>query len=332
MTRKKLSLPCHSERSRGISLCTVSTPFAKLSPKKPNPKRNHHILPKLYLRGFVTTPGKPFIWIYKRGESYVPGPGRLTNNPYCESISRLIIRDFYAYPNEGGRRDFESYENFLEKLEKPANSIFAKLRSRRTISSDEKQIFCVYLVQMLKRVPAHRRTLNEVATRIVANYELPENVLTRFKLPNTEETRQKVKQIATEISQKKGFDARIHLETISVAQSSQLIDVLAEMTWRFFVAPPTQAFLTGDNPFFFTKGIGLKHADSEVSFPISTDICLVASNRSYSECYILASSRVVKELNRRTASSSCESLYFAKDERWVVDVFNKRNHTLNQIP
>jgi hypothetical protein len=153
-----------------------------------NPKRNHHVLPKLYLKGFVTAPGSPFVWVYKLGEEYSPGTGKITNNPYKDSIAKITIRDFYAYPIGDGTQEFEDYENFLEKLEKPANRIFKKLRSREAITPDEKQIFCVYLAQILKRVPAYRDKLAGIAVNVAANYELPKEAMERFNLPPTEET------------------------------------------------------------------------------------------------------------------------------------------------
>src|ERR1051326_332073 len=123
------------------------------SNRRQKPKRDHHVLPELYLKGFVIKEDEPFIWVYKRGEAYSPGRGKITNNPYINSIRRTAVeRDFYAYPSEGGRKDFETFENRLEELEKPANPIFAKLRSHQTITSQEKRQFSTYVVQMHRRV------------------------------------------------------------------------------------------------------------------------------------------------------------------------------------
>lgn len=115
---------------------------------------------------------------------------------------------------------------------------------------------------MLKRVPAHRKELRGTAATIAANYELPKEAIERFNLPDNESTKRTVKEIASRISQEKEFPARVHLKVLSSVRSSLLLDVLAKMSWRFFVAPPTHSFLTGDNPVFFTKRIGLTKADS----------------------------------------------------------------------
>jgi hypothetical protein len=119
---------------------------------KTQPKRNHHVLPELYLKGFVTNADPPFIWVYQRGQLYNPGRGKITNNPYRDSIGKITTRDYYAFPHEDRTKDFETYENFLEKVEKPANSIFARLRSKGEFSWNDKEVFSRYLVQMHRRV------------------------------------------------------------------------------------------------------------------------------------------------------------------------------------
>lgn len=298
---------------------------------KQNPKRNHHILPELYLKGFVINPGEPFIWVYKKGAEYKPGRGKLTNNPFKDSIGRQTVRDFYAYPIGQGSRDFETYENLLEKLEKPADRIFKKLRSFNPITANDKQTFCLYLAQMLKRVPAYREKLGSIAAKIAADYELPDEAIRRFNWPDTEGTRKKAKSIAWRISQQKEFPTQTHLKTLYSITSSPIIDVLAQMSWRYFTAPYDHLFLTGDNPVFFTKRIGLNKLDSEVSFPISRSVCLVASNRRYAETFTEASTQIVKELNRRTASSASSYLYSPQCEEWIVSLLNKEQHILHKI-
>lgn len=305
--------------------------LAEVAKQKSNPKRNHHVLPALYLKGFVISLGEPFIWVYRRGERYNPGTRQLKNNPCKRPITKITARDFYAYPSEDGTKDFESYENFLENVEKPADRIFKKLRSCQPITPNERQIFCVYLVQMLKRVRAYRESLTVTAAKVAAEYELPDDARRNFNLPDNEETKSKVKEIALRISRENAFPTRTHLKTLSSITSSLLLDVFAKMSWRFFVAPAKHAFLTGDNPVFFTKRIGLKKLDSEVSFPISSEICLVASNRKYSENFIEASTQILKELNRRTASHASEHLYSRQREEWIVWLLNKKDHALNYI-
>jgi hypothetical protein len=299
-------------------------------PNKPKPKRNHHVLPELYLKGFVIKTDEPFIWVYKRGGLHNPGRGKITNNPYRDSIKKVTTRDYYAFPHEDGKKDFESYENFLEKVEKPANNIFAKLRSKQLPSADEKDVFSRYLVQMHRRVPSYRKMLKQIADKIVAKYELSKSDLAKLDLPDTEDTRRKIRAIATGISEKKGFETRLHLKVISLVENSLLPNVLSKMAWRFFIAPPGHSFLTGDNPLFICKW-GLNKPDAEFSIPLSSDICLAATALGFPESFLPAKAPIIKELNRRTASNSAEFLYFCRDQSWVITLFNKDNHECNRL-
>jgi hypothetical protein len=81
-----------------------------------NPKRNHHILPALYLKGFATAPTEPFLWVYKRGYEYCRTDRERDGNPYKQSIRRLGSRDFYAYPTETGTYDFEATKTSWNSL------------------------------------------------------------------------------------------------------------------------------------------------------------------------------------------------------------------------
>lgn len=268
--------------------------------------------------------------MYKRGESYNPGRGKITNNPYKDSIRKITTRDYYAFPNEDGRKDFESYENFLEKVEKTADRVLAKLRSKQMPSPTDKKVFSRYLVQMHRRVPSYRKTLTKVAENIVSQYELSKDELEKLGLPDTENTRRKVKAIATGIATKEGFETRLHLKVIALIENSRITDVLSKMAWRFFVAPIGHSFLTGDNPLFICRW-GLNKPDAEFSIPISSDICLAGTALDCSEGFVPARPLILKELNRRTASNTVKLLFFSKNESWAVALLNKDNHECNRI-
>jgi hypothetical protein len=51
-----------------------------------NPKRNHHFLPKLYLKGFAEGKKKPFVWVYEKDGDYNPGH-KSHNNPQRRPIN-----------------------------------------------------------------------------------------------------------------------------------------------------------------------------------------------------------------------------------------------------
>ena len=293
-----------------------------------NPKRNHHVLPKLYLKGFVIPDDAPHIWIYTRDRSYKPGRGRLTDNPYRDSINQaMVVRDYYA---DG--KDFETYENVLESLEKPANVIIKKIRACQPISETEKEVFTNYIVQMHRRVPRYREEMGKYIPGVMKEYEESEELLGRITRPGIKDPKAHLKQILDKIANDKDLSLHTHLQNIATTPRSQLIPVIRSMNWHFFVAPKNHAYLTGDDPMFIHKSLGLNKPNSELSFPISSLVTLVASWRlDVAGGYIQANANVVKELNRRTASQAIMHLCSSENESWIVGLLNKKQHKLNLI-
>jgi hypothetical protein len=104
------------------------------------------------------------------------------------------------------------------------------------------------------------------------------------------------------------------------------------MSWQFLVAPEGSKFLTSDNPVFFFEGIGLNKPQSEITFPVSSDIAIAAFVRGgFKEDFVTTTTHVLAEINRRTAHSATVEVYHSRSASWVVDVLNKRNRKLNQL-
>jgi Protein of unknown function (DUF4238) len=290
-----------------------------------NPKRNHHVTPKLYLKGFVVEKSETDIWVYKRGKPYNPGDKRTKNNPYKDTIKNAgVERDFYADPKGDGIHDFETIENKLELLEKPADPIFEKLRAHQTINKEEKNLFSSYIINMYKRVPASREKVKELlATK---SYEPTKEFFEQANLPNTPEIRAAAKRKAEELAQQKGIDIQIH-NWIAASPDSFLIEALQKMVWTFYTAPAPHAFVTSDNPVFISEQFGLGKNISELSFPISSDVILVASwNRFLKEGFFEAPSQFLKELNRRTINGASQFVYFSQSPEWVLTMLNKDSY------
>jgi Protein of unknown function (DUF4238) len=222
------------------------------------PKREHHIIPRLYLKGFVISPGKPFIWAYKCGEAYNPGSGRNTNNPFKVSINSAgSERDYYAIPGLTGREQYELFENELEALEKPANPVLEKLRNLQAISEEEKRTFAAYMIHMSRRVSAGRAMTNSLWPKVAEEYEPPDALYHLKGWAKTPENRSRLKAEAMSITKKPGYAIHMHRGGVHATEESLMTEALKLMTWHFFKAPAGHAFLTGDNPVFFDQGVGL---------------------------------------------------------------------------
>jgi hypothetical protein len=314
----------------------------KATDKKQENKRNHHILPKLYLKGFVERDGEPFIWVYERGKSYNPGVKRNKYNPYKDSINYAgTERDAYAYTKEDGIADYNTYENILEKLEKPADPIFQKLRNQQMITSEEKVTFTSYLIKMIKRVPRRKEKAKEIWPNTIDEFEASSELIQWLnaeeantdsndlvKLAKLSELRAEIKRVLNE--RRESIPPEILLN-IMVSKSS-LLQVISDMNWQFLVAPRSYRFFTGDNPVFYFESFGLNKPYSEITFPISSNIVLAASwHKELGEGFFPANSETVLEVNRRTASFASKNVYHSLKVSWLVDVLNKKHHKLNLL-
>lgn len=108
--------------------------------------------------------------------------------------------------------------------------------------------------------------------------------------------------------------------------------ILSTMTWVFLTSDKRQPFLTSDNPVFFFEGLGINNPESEITFPISSNITLWATwHKNVLEDYITAKDNIVREINRRTASAATKYVYYSEEAQWVVNLINKKKLRFNRL-
>jgi len=107
--------------------------------------------------------------------------------------------------------------------------------------------------------------------------------------------------------------------------------ILSNMTWQFFVASDKEEFFTNDNPIFYFREYGINKPFSELSFPISSKVCLVASWQEVAEGYFLADAAQVDTINDRTAQRAGQFLYAATASKAIYDYTLRNNENTNQI-
>jgi hypothetical protein len=314
--------------------------------KDSTPKRKHHKVPRYYLKGFVERESEPFLWVYRKGFQYKPGRIRYKYNPYRDSINFVGAEiDYYASANRDGVVDYETFENILERLEKPADPVIKKIRDRQMITMDEKVILASYIVLMLKRVERRRQKAARMWPSFLEEFESSSDllravaVLERDTAPDDTRTLERLKKVRAEIErvlgEYKANPSNVPSEILHksmISPGSRLVPTISQMNWQFLVAPGGSEFLTSDNPVFFFEGIGLNKPQSEITFPVSSDVAIAAFVRGgFKEDFVTTTTHVVAEINRRTAHSATIEVYHSRSANWVVDVLNKRNRKLNQL-
>lgn len=294
------------------------------------PKRNHHILPKLYLKGFIEAPNKPFTWVYKRAKPYHPGT-KSHHNPQKQPIRNAgAERDHYAFRNRDGSINYDKYENELEQLEKPSDKIFRKLRNHKMITKQEKLVFAKYIFHMFKRVPKRIERFkekwpelyNSISSDVIEWLDFEEAITSKdesLRLKNLKSIRNEAKDILA-FFRENFLDSELPLRAMALESPSNIPEILSSMTWQFYLAPTGNEYVTGDEPIF---NPGLDKLYTEVSFPISKDVVLIMSWYDIEEGFFSATSEIVTEINQRT-SNQAQKLYSSSPQSWIVDLFNEK--------
>ena len=294
-------------------------------------KMYHHYIPRDYLRGFAQSSKSPFVWVYERGRPYHPGHKR-HHNPRRRPVSKAGGEEaHYSFQRRDGSVDADTYENQLEKLEKPVTPVLRKLRGNKMIAGPEKEVLASYLALMFKRVPTRKDRLEEYWPTIhadvsseleaeISRLEADIDVSDTTRLEDIALLRDEVQQELALYEGEAPVEGEISRQAIVLPSPLGLPTILAAMTWQFLVAPAGHGFITSDDPVFFT---GVRSGYGEGSLPIATDVAVVMCSYPMSEGFFTVSPEVVMEINQRTAMRARREVYFHAAERWVVDMLEE---------
>jgi hypothetical protein len=248
----------------------------------------------------------------------------------------------YACPRPDGTNDFNTYEDALERLEKPANTVFDKIRNLQPIDDSDRDIFAAYMVTMTKRVPA-RKDLVKQQFPLVLEREWKritdeiENALSQVNTADTDITtfltaRLEACHQIIETYREDGMPREMELKTIVDSAMPRVLEARMSMRWQFFIAPEGNRFVTCDNPVHsFKGGVGFSKPYSELMFPISSQVVFLGTYRNVPQGYFPATVQLLKETNRRIIATATAYVYSSRKEPWVVQVMKKNLHKFNLI-
>lgn len=276
----------------------------------------HHYIPQYYLEGFSSLDTN-MVWVYEKN-----GPLKFQTTV----INTANEKNYYG----------QEVENYLSKeIEGPANSVINKIRNRVNISNEDKMTLAIYMVVMLKRVPQSKLRMREmapdVANKLQAKWDDETNQLIRTNQDQEEYYRKRLNELK-ENQEKflKDPPKDFWLALIPPERTPSVIKILQKMTWLFLTNDTEPVFLTCDNPVFYFSELGIGRSESEVTFPIASNITLWASwRKDLTEGYVQAKSQACKEINRRTAFNATRFIYYKRDDDWVHNFINKKHLKLN---
>jgi hypothetical protein len=305
------------------------------------PRRNHHVaVTRHYLKGFSDIEEENHLWQYTKGKPYLPG--REKYRKYSPCLTPLTIagmeRDFYAEVQFNGVIDYESVEIALERLERPAQPVIDKIRNMQLIDAYEKKVLSEYIMLAWKRSKFLRtdpyelmeKTADEQFQKIYSAVEIL--IAEQPSDQPASETYEKLKKEIEKLEKKFRFDKNMHNKVhnrILFHRFDLMTDHIEKMNWTFGINKTSSPFITSDCPVYFNRHAGLKKSD--LTFPISSDIILVASTEKIPYIFTPIQENYVKIFNRRSINLSSEFIFSSINEKWIATMANKPKYHESQL-
>ena len=278
-----------------------------------------HYVPQYYLKGFSAEEDE-LLWVYDKLD------GRKFRTP-----AKNIANENRFYSPE--------VERYLANvIEGPANSVLKTIREKNRLTDDDKRLLAEYMAVMSKRVPQgkqlFRDTAPAVAQKLSARYNADLDTVASSepdKAAFVAKRRAEMDEIIKEYSEDPPKD--IWLDIIPPERSPLAVAAIRSMTWTFLTFEEEPAFLTCDNPLFYFRSMGVGNPESEITFPMSCYVTLLATWRNdLRQEYVPVTQQLVKEINRRTASNATRYVYSGYDKHWILPFVRKGRWELHRIP
>jgi hypothetical protein len=282
-----------------------------------------HYVPRHYLRAWQDPNQPGCIWQFDKQS------GKFSPAPIAISQAAQGGTSFYSDEDE---------QRLTNLVEVPGQAVLDKLRSKNfDLTDNERFHLAAYMATMLKRVPRSRERGEALAPKVLLS--VTDEIRTFFqslaeagKISDELAAKRLAETDAVEAKYKANAPQEVVTQIESPWPTVQMIETLAGMYWRYIIADASQLFLTTDNPLFFFECWGIGTDKSEITFPVSPEICLVGSfypmrpGNHLHKC-----GRLVKEVNRRLVSSS-RFLYFKSKAAWIELIGKKQNLQLCPLP
>ena len=277
----------------------------------------NHYVPKVYLRGFSTQEDDRYIFMYRKH----------TDHPVRTNL-RNVAQQTDLYPQE-----LET--QFANSLETPTKPILHRILSHQQLTDLERSSFVVFIVATYRRVPIHLDMVSKIFhSETDTSYDRWENEIKELLVtrPDKEAILQRrLEELRTIRREKRITPERIWHQLLSSHPLQMVSWAVENMSWQFLFADE-DAFLASDNPVFFFSELGLGRMNSELTFPISSKIALLATwQSSVRQVFRRAQDKEIVEINRRTASAAMECVFFSRDVSWIPNLLKKSSRKLHQL-
>lgn len=284
--------------------------------------KNHYI-PQFYLKNFSNGAGFVFVYDKHSRKSF-------STTPYNIGAEHHFYSD-----------DIEEY--LADHHDGPSSTIIRKFESQQIICKNDRLKFSEFMIGIWRRVPKGRERADKLGPDIISNtLNEREQEMRRFLALNQDhqdiskylsrfKSFMRVKEkIETNELYRNEFIEYGWLSSIESKRTPESINALSRMEWTFLISSQP-VFLTSDNPLFFFEDIGIGDLDSEVVFPVTNKVTLIATNRNSSDTkYRSVKKREISQINKRTATQAARFLFYSTELEWIPKFAHKK-HELSKL-
>ena len=255
-----------------------------------------HYIPREYLRHFAPFSGPETIWMYDRNK----------RNFKLLPIANVAQKSkFYLDRDERALN---------ELVEGPAVTPLNLLRTGNNLDHRGRTCVATYMQTLLTRVPTHRKKVPEMMDKI-----LPQIAESLEGLMKSEGLGQDEDFVLLKELQEGNYSSlpaeNFREMTISQHILPETIAHLYYMSWTVFTIEGEGHFFTSDNPVYYSNG--LEKQDSEVAFPLSSTVALVAgwAGRSAGLGFAQTTATQVNRINEATQRGADRFLFGRQKDR-----------------
>lgn len=246
----------------------------------------------------------------------------------CPAIKRVAQERDYFSP--------ETEDLITRKVEHPGHRALEALRSGDALTDDLLSDLVIYIAVQLMRVPRKRRKgiegLPGVLKQTIA--KLKSESLALRESGNEARIEHFLSEL-DRIAEKYRTDPpdsvieQIH----SPWPSDRIAGAVVEMAWRHVHVPQGHFLITSDNPAYFFESLGLGRPESELTFPLASNMAVLGSRQGQQGAVfeVVARPHLVKEINRRIACGAERFIFSSRRTAWIPIIARRKEPMLSRI-
>jgi Protein of unknown function (DUF4238) len=280
----------------------------------------HHYVPQQYLRGFECKKAPGLIWMYDKS-----------------------LKEFRKVPIKAAAQRPDFYDKETERwlssvVEGPGHAALGRLRRGEKLLPGDREALAAYVAVMLMRVPSRRHKSTGLLPQVVEDVasQVRSAIEDWAARPGSDAALVARRRAEVEDFRRRAVDnppTEVMDQINSPRPSRDVLEAIYGMTWRVIHAEPGSPFLASDNPAFIFDAYGVGKPDSELTFPLASDLALLGSHQGPPQAILLATTRkfIAREVNRRVAAGAERFCFCCEQRGWIATLADKKRPYLSSI-